>query len=337
MQTTRSLLTVDPSALSISSKRKRDAKISNVRHQAEDNSNSKVAKTSDTTSKREEGGDLYSMPPIAAIRGDDNGSQTGGNKGHSAAHASSASGAAAYQHVSDDGSSIDPVAAVTNDVPSGQRASQTNCTSATASASHDPTTVRQAEDSDDAKLASMSTQGGRAVAQQAADGKIVAVPSSSDQQLEDNKLAAAPLSTSTMDTTRAGSQQAVTSVDGNTPAVVSSTGQAVRHSAEGNQPAAAAFTNDATQGKADSAAQNSLQFYQISLVQMQAGCFPLPMQLRNGQSILPINFVASHDTGEALCHVDHSVRWFTLMQHSYKHQTVRMEVLQRQSNVTVCL
>lgn len=333
MQTTRCLLTVDPPALGVSSKRKRDAEVSNVRHQADDNSNSKVAKTgntSDTTSRHEKDGNIYSVPPIAAIRGDDIGSHKGNNQGQSAAHASSASGATVCQRVSDGDSSIDTVALapVTNDAVTSQRASKITCMPATALANDNTATIGQANEGNDAKLASASTQGCRAVTQQAADGRRVPVPSTNVQQLEDNKLAAAPGSKSTTDTTISGaSQQAVKPADGRKLAVKSDMAQAVRYSAEGNEPAAAAVANNAVQGKGDSAPQDSLQFYQISLVQMQAGCFPLPVQLRNGQSMLPINFVASHNTGETLYCVHHNVRWLTLTHHYHKHQSVCMEVL----------
>ena len=51
-------------------------------------------------------------------------------------------------------------------------------------------------------------------------------------------------------------------------------------------------------GKTVPSVQYSLEHYKASLLQMQAGGYPLPIQTKDGKEVLPLAFVASHQTGK---------------------------------------
>ncbi len=320
MQTTRSLLTVDPSALTTINKRKRDADTHWVSSQAEDMSSSnKLAKTvvnSDIASRHQHEGSKECKPAVASATNDSTVSQQAEeSKDSNAAPAPTADTnvcelavtASSKQHTGSDAAST-LIGQQTDDV----RRSQPDAPPAKKETVSD----MQEENNKHTRLTASSCPKGTAVTQQTQDSKpsIAHTTGNSDtgaQQLKDGDFAVQPAVTNDLVSQQAEADvvkqdaNAVTSKTAvceqgknlsNDKSTSSASDAAVRH-ATTDSKLANAGSHD-TLSAAVSAPKHSLSHYQISLIQMQAGGYPLPLQTKGGQDVLPVDFVASYQTGK---------------------------------------
>ena len=319
MQTTRSLLTIDPSALTTINKRKRDADTLWVSSQAEGNSSSKLARTvvnSDIASRHQHEGSMECKPAVAVATNDSTVSQQAEeSKDISAAPAPTADtngcelavhASSKQQFGSDAASTL--IGQQADDVRSNQPDGPLAKTKSVSD--------HQLETNKHPKLTASPCPKGTAVTQQIKDSKpiIAHTTGNSDtgaQQLEDGEVDVQPAVTSSLVSQQADADvfkqdvkpvtsQTVVSNQGenfrNDKSTSSASDAAVRHATTGSKLANAGSHD--TLSAAVPAPQHSSSHYQISLIQMQAGGYPLPLQTKAGQDILPVDFVASYQTGK---------------------------------------
>jgi len=319
VQTTRSLLTVDPSALTTINKRKRDADTHWVSSQAEDMSSSnKLAKTvvnSDIASRHQHEGSKECKPAVASATNDSTVSQQAEeSKDSNAAPAPTAdtnvcelavTASSKQQTGSDAASTL--IGQQTDDV----RRSQPDAPPAKKETVSD----MQMETNKHPKLTPSLCPKGTAVTQQTQDSKpIIAHTSDSSagaQQLKNGEIPIASAASNTLVNQQAEANvvkqdvkpvtsQTTVSEQGedlsNDKSTSGASDAAIRH-ATTDSKLANAGSHD-TLSAAVPAPQHSSSHYQISLIQMQAGGYPLPLQTKDGQDVLPVDFVASYQTGK---------------------------------------
>ena len=317
MQTTRSLLTVDPSALTTINKRKRDAETHWVSSQAEEYSNSKLAKTvinSDIASRCQHASSKECKPAVASATNDSTVSQQAEeSKGSDAAPAPTADsnvGELAVNASSKQQFGSDAASTLISQQADDVGSSQPNA----APANHGIGSDMQVENNKQSRLTASLCPKGTDVTQQTHDSKFIiahTIDSSAGTQQLKNENPVEPAATNTL-----VSQQAeVDVVKQDTKLVTSQTvvserGENLRKdksTSSASDAAARHATTDSKLANAGShdtlsaavpAPQYSLDHYQISLIQMQAGGYPLPLQTKGGQDILPVDFVASYQTGK---------------------------------------
>jgi len=317
VQTTRSLLTVDPSALTTINKRKRDADTHWVSSQAEDNSSSKLAKTvinSDIASRHQHEGSQECKPAVAAATNDSTVSQQAEeSKDSNAAPAPTAdtnvcelavNASSKQQFESDAASTL-----------IGQQADDGGSSQPDAPPANKETgSDMQIENN--TKLTASPCPKGTAVTQQTKDSKPIIAHTTGNsetgaQQLKDGEFAVEPAVTNNLVSQQAeadvvkqdvepGESQTIVSKQGgnlrNDKSTSSASDATVRHATKDSKLANAGSHD--TLSAAVPAPQHSLRHYQISLIQMQAGGYPLPIQTKGGQDVLPVDFVASYQNGK---------------------------------------
>ncbi|DBA69583.1 TPA: hypothetical protein ACH3X2_012658 [Trebouxia sp. C0005] len=318
LQTTRSLLTVDPSALTTINKRKRDADTHWVSSQAENNSSSKLAKTAvhnDIASRHRREGSKECKPAVAsATNGSTVSQQAEESKDSNAAPAPAAdtsvcelavNASSKQQFGSDAANTL--VGQQANDIGS----SQPNAAPANQEIGSD----MQVQNNKHTRLTASPCPKGTAVTQQIMKSKPIGAHTSGNsagaQQRKDGEIAVAPAATNSLVSQQAEADDCKPDVEsvtsktliseqgknlGNDKSISSASDAAVRHATTDSKLANTG--NHDTLSAAVPALQHSLSHYQISLMQMQAGGYPLPLQTKIGQDILPIDFVASYQTGE---------------------------------------
>ncbi|DBB01166.1 TPA: hypothetical protein ACH3X1_001053 [Trebouxia sp. C0004] len=318
LQATRSLLTVGPSALTTINKRKREADTHWVSSQAEDNSSSKLAKTfvnSDIASRHQHEGSKECKPTVASATNDRTVSQqaeeskasnaapaptAGTNVCELAVNASSkqqfgsdTASTLVGQQADDGGSSQPSAAPADKETGSEMQIENNKHTKLTASPCPKGTAVTQQAKA--SKPIIVHTIGNSAAAQHFKHGDIAVEPAatkslvSQQAEADDLKPAVKPVASQTIVSEQGGNLR-------NDKCTSSASDAAVRHATKDYQHATAG-SHDML-GAAVPAPQHSLNHYQISLIQMQAGGYPLPIQTKGGQDVLPVDFVASYQHGE---------------------------------------
>lgn len=317
LQTTRSLLTVDPSALTTINKRKRDAETHWVSSQAEDYSNSKLAKTvinSDIASRCQHASSKECKPAVASATNDSTVSQQAEeSKGSDAAPAPTADsnvGELAVNASSKQQFGSDAASTLIDQQADDVGSSQPN-----APANHGIGSDMQVENNKQTRLTASLCPKGTDVTQHTHDSKFIIAhtinSSAGTQQLKNGEILVEPAATNTLVSQQAEAdvvKQDMKLVTSQT--VVSEQGENLRKeksTSSASDAAARHATTDSKLANAGShdtlsaavpAPQYSLDHYQISLIQMQAGGYPLPLQTKGGQDILPVDFVASYQTGD---------------------------------------
>jgi len=309
VQTTRSLLTVDPSALTTFTKRKREADTHWVSSQAEDNSSSKLAKTvvnSDIASRHQHEGSKEYKPSVASATNDTTVSQQAEeSKGNNAAPAPTADtnicelavNASSKQQFGSDAAST-----LIGQQADDGRSSQPNAAHANKDTGIDmqienntKLTASPCPKTRDSNPIMAHTSGNSAGAQQLKDGAIAVEPAATNNlvswQAEDDdvKPAVKPVMSQTIVSEQGGNLR-------NAKSTTSAIDAAVRHATKDSK-----LENGGSHDMLSAAVpepQHSLSHYQISQIQMQAAGYPLPVQTKGGQDILPVDFVASYQTGK---------------------------------------
>lgn len=318
MQTTRSLLTVDPSALTTINKRKRDADTYRVSSQAEDSYSSKLAKTvvdADIASRHHHEGSKQCKPAVASATSDSTvRQQAEESKDSNAAPAPTADTNVCELAVN--ASSKQQFASDAASTLIGQQADDGGSSQPDAlPAKKETVSDMQEENNKHPKLTASLCPKGTAVTQPTPDSKSIIAHTSDNstgaQQLKNGEVPVEPAATNTLVSQQAEANvvkqdakpvtsQTIVSEQGenlrNDKSISSASDAAVRHATTDSKLANAG--SHVTLSAAVPAPQHSLSYYQISLIQMQAGGYPLPLPTKGGQDILPVDFVASYQTGK---------------------------------------